>query len=218
MDTMREELQSAIKERNARRVEEVLARHPEAVREGAESPILLAAYMGADDVLAVLTRDTSLDLVEAAAVNDRARLRDLTAADADCVRAYSHDGWTALHLAAFFGHLDAARALLAAGAPLDLPSTNREGNQPLHAAVAGRCSPAVVSLLIEGGADPNAKANGGHTPVHLAAARGELAVLEALVSAGGDARAETDSGQRPLHFARARGHAEAAAWLEGRAR
>ena len=50
---------------------------------------------------------------------------------------FAYDGWTPLHLAAFFGHLDAAARLLEAGASLAAVSRNSLTNTPLHAAVAG---------------------------------------------------------------------------------
>lgn len=63
---------------------------------------------------------------------------------------------TALHLAAFGGHLDACRLLLANGAEVDaltLPLERREGGDtPLMRAVWGR-SLAVAELLLEAGAD-----------------------------------------------------------------
>lgn len=63
---------------------------------------------------------------------------------------------TALHLAAFGGHLDACRMLIANGAEVDaltLPLERREsGDTPLMRAVWGR-SIAVAELLLKAGAD-----------------------------------------------------------------
>ena len=71
---------------------------------------------------------------------------------ADDLNAFAYDGWTPLHLAAFFGHLDAARALIDAGADIDAFSRNGLTNTPLHAATAGRHGD-VALLLVEHGAD-----------------------------------------------------------------
>ena len=71
---------------------------------------------------------------------------------------------TALHLAAFGGHLDACRLLLANGAEVDaltLPLERREsGDTPLMRAVWGR-SLAVAELLLEAGADVDDVDGGG---------------------------------------------------------
>ena len=65
-------------------------------------------------------------------------MEELLAANRSLVSAVSPDGWTPLHLAAFFGAADAARALLNKGASPSARSTNAMQNLPLHAAAAGR--------------------------------------------------------------------------------
>ena len=81
--------------------------------------------------------------------------------------AYAYDGWTPLHLAAFFGRREAAERLLGAGAALNAKSTNSLSNTPLHAAVAGGRTD-VALLLIQRGAEVNASGRG---PAHAAAHR-----------------------------------------------
>jgi ankyrin repeat protein len=55
----------------------------------------------------------------------------------------------------------------------------------LHAA-AGAGHVDVVSLLLENGADPNAKADNGDTPFARAAHAGQSQAVRLLVEAGGD--------------------------------
>ena len=52
------------------------------------------------------------------------------------MNAFSDDGWTPLHLAAFFGHPKIAELLLAHAADVAARSRNANGNTPLHAALA----------------------------------------------------------------------------------
>ena len=85
----------------------------------------------------------------------------------------------------------------------DVSGTKRRGAEPLHAAVIG--SPgapnwnpshqrAVILYLIEAGADPNAAAAGGVTPLHRAVRNRCSAAVETLLNAGADPRLENDSG------------------------
>ena len=94
---------------------------------------LLALYHGhADLASSIVDQKTSLSSFEAAAFG---RVADLESVD---VEAVSEDGWQPLHLAAFFGHLEAVRFLLARRASLDWLSENPLGVSPLHAALANK--------------------------------------------------------------------------------
>ena len=72
----------------------------------------------------------------------------------------------------------------------------------LHMAAAWARDPAVVTLLIEAGADVGARDRGGHTPLHYAALDNDNpAVIAALVDAGADVNAVAALGRTPLHQA-----------------
>ncbi|XP_055955417.1 oxysterol-binding protein-related protein 1 isoform X2 [Patella vulgata] len=74
-------------------------------------------------------------------------------------------GWTALHLAAYFGHIDIVRFLLERGA--DVNVANSLGDTPLHrAAYTGRLE--LVTLLLQYKADVLALNSEGHLPKQLA--------------------------------------------------
>jgi ankyrin repeat protein len=81
-------------------------------------------------------------------------------------------GLTALHLAAHLGNPTAVRDLLESGA--DVATTDEYGNTPLHAAAAGAYSSTVplrlhvVQLLLQYGADINARNLDAHTPLDKA--------------------------------------------------
>ncbi len=147
-----------------------------------------------------------LDIFAAASLGDVAALAPLTAS-ADAVASYSYDGWTPLHLAAFFGRRAAAEALLGAGAAIDAVSRNALANTPLHAAVAGG-QVDVSLMLIEAGADIHAQDAGRHTPFHLAAEAGYVPIARALFDRGADAHVVDAEDRTPLSRAVAKGHAE----------
>src|SRR3954464_11221670 len=102
------------------------------------SPILQALYEGrTGDADALLAERPELDVFEAAGTGSAERLRELLEDDPSFAQAWSPDGFQPLHLAAFFGHADAAEALLTRGAD---PSTVSRHElikvTPLHSAVA----------------------------------------------------------------------------------
>src|SRR4030067_689923 len=102
------------------------------------------------------------DIFTAAQDGDTVKLRLLLEANPSQVGTYHSDGWTALHLAAHFGHLEAAELLLSFGADSDARSKNSFANTPLHAAVAGNRTE-MVELLVADGCDFNARQHRGLT-------------------------------------------------------
>jgi len=180
------------------------------------TPVLAAVYRG--DRAAVdrlLAEGTTLTLFEAAALGDGARVRALARAEPAALAGRSPDGWPALHLAAHFGHGDAVDALLEARADVRAYSDNHEANTALHAALAGRGGLRVVSRLLAAGADVNARAGGGYTPLHIVAFGGDAALLNTLLAHGADAEALADDGKTALAIAEERGHTVAARRLRG---
>jgi uncharacterized protein len=173
-----------------------------------ETPLMTALYNKQHAAAAWLVASGApLDIFAAAAVGRIDALEDLLRRSPAGIDTYSYDGWTPLHLAAFFGQDAAVERLLAAGADLNAVSRNPLRNTPLHAAVAG--GHVEVSLrLIEAGAAVNVADAGGHTPFHIAAEAGYVPIARALFARGADAHAVDAEDRTPLARAAAKGHTE----------
>src|ERR1700744_2236552 len=87
-------------------------------------------------VKALVDANPSLAIFAASVLGDTAQVEELVAVNRSLVSAFSTAGWTPLHLAAFFGKIDAARWLLNKGAVVNARSTNAMENLPIHAAAA----------------------------------------------------------------------------------
>jgi len=186
-------------------VRELVAWRPElAAERDAEglSAVRTAAYRGADGIVAVLLEaNPALDVFDAAAVGRTRGLAELVDAEPGLVRTWSADGFTPLHLAAFFGHGDAAKLLIECGSDVNAVARNPELQvTPLHSAAAGGHTE-IVKVLLEHGADVNARQGGGFTPLHSAAQNDDRESVEALLEAGADPSLESDEGKTPADLA-----------------
>jgi len=164
-------------------------------------------------VAALVEANPSLAIFAASILGETAEIDKLVSGNRSLVSLLSDDGWTPLHLAAFFGKDDAARMLLNKGAPVDARSTNPMQNTPLHAAAAGKHA-TVVKLLIDHGASVNARQHGGWTAMHAAAQTGDIEMAQALVAAGADVLARAENNQTPLDLALTKGHQAMVDFLE----
>lgn len=185
------------------------------------SAVLAAAYGGHAGVARALADEGApLTLFEAAVVGDAARVEAALAADPEGARAFSPDGFTALHLSVFFGQPAVMRLLLDRGAEVNVTANNSMKVRPIHSAAAFRDEGRgleMVTALVEAGAELNVAQEGGWTPLHQAAAHGEARLVEYLLRHGADPAARSADGRLPADMAEGSGHAEAAAALRAAA-
>jgi ankyrin repeat protein len=164
-------------------------------------------------VAALVEADPSLAIFAASILGETAQIETLLAGNRSLVGLVSSDGWTPLHLAAFFGKLDAARLLLNKGALANARSTNAMQNTPLHAAAAGKHAE-VAKLLIDHGAPVNARQHGGWAPIHAAAQNGDIELAKVLVAAGADVMIRAENNQSAMDLALTKGHQAMVEYLE----
>jgi len=149
---------------------------PIAARENytAVAALLLAAKASPDQMYL----DGTTPLLHFAVQKGRFHLVvQLIAAGANADRA-DRDGERALHLAADGPRADLVKELICAGASVD--ARRRNGDTPLLIAVRGPRSPqslAAIRILLEAGADPEARDSRERSPLELAADQPEFAAL-----------------------------------------
>jgi ankyrin repeat protein len=171
-----------------------------------ETPVMAALYRGHLPVVeALIEAGAPLDVFASAALGRMEAIERILRDSPEAVNAFAYDGWTPLHLAAFFGRRAASVRLLQAGAKVAAESRNGMRNTPLHAALAGN-RPDIGLLLIEHGAPVAARDAGGHTPLHIAAENGSVDVVKALLARGADPHAVDGEEKTPLARAAARNH------------
>jgi ankyrin repeat protein len=149
--------------------------------------------------------DVEMSIFEAAAVGDTDRVIALAEDNPAQINAYSHDGYTPLGLASFFGHEAIATYLLAHGAEFNAASRNKMQVMPLHSAVAGKHLN-IAQALLEHGADVNADQQDGFRPLHGAAQNGQEEMVLLLLKYGADIDAQNSEGPTALAIAAAEGH------------
>lgn len=176
---------------DARQVQQLLARgfDPNARDEKGQVALVLALRSGAAKTTEVLLAHPELS-----------------------VDARNAAGETPLMLAALHGRLAAAQRLLERGAAPHL-----EGWAPLHYAASGPES-ALVALLLDKGAQVDARAPNGSTPLMMAASYGPEAAAQLLLARGADAKLRNSHGKSAADLARQAGREPLAARLEAAAR
>ena len=183
--------------------------------ERGHTPIMIAQYHRKRDIVTyLLSREPELDVFDACSVGRADRVAALLDHDPGFLNAYSSDGFFPLGLAAFFGHPDTVRLLLARGADVTVVARNPMKVQALHAGTASR-NFEVVQQLLEAGAPVNTSQQDGWTPLHAAAQHGDVKMARALLARGADPKQQNDKGTSAIGVAAERGDAEMLKVLKG---
>ena len=102
--------------------------------------------------------------------------------------------------------------LIACGTSGTSVSLESGSTTPLHSASANDKSE-VVALLLDGGADIEARDGDGWTPLHIAVEKNKPEVVTLLLDRGANIEARTEHEATSLHFAAAKNESEAVALL-----
>ena len=82
-----------------------------------------------------------------------------------------------------------------------IPGIDQQVPDTFLEAATSNPDPAVAALLLDRGADPNARGINSRSALHWAASRDDLELAELLLSRGADVNARDGSGSTPLHWA-----------------
>ena len=192
-----EELFKAIAVGDADLVDQVLRTDPALVSTTHDgvSPLRAAVYHQHAALAPVLHAfGAESDTFDSAALGEVDKLRAILDADPTLVDSRSGDGFSALHLAAFFGHAKVAELLLGRGADPRAVAENGSGLEPINSAAAGG-HPAIAHLLLDRGADVDSIEAEGFSPLHAAAAAHNIEMVSLLLGRGADPSLLTADGR-----------------------
>jgi uncharacterized protein len=215
--SIEQEFFDAIKKGNSARAGELLKQRPTLIKASTKNgttPILLAVYADHPEIAeSLLATGIEPNIFEAAATGRIERVRELLKQDPTLAKAYSPDGWTALHLN--WGHLDIVELLLDSGADINAVSRNKFVATPLQGAAVGQRLE-LARLLIARGAKLSPRGEGGDSPLHECAGNGAIEIARLLLDHGADINAKDDEGKTPLAIALEYKQAEMARLLRER--
>lgn len=207
MPAQTEEFFQAIRAGSLRDVIAILNEEPEVAdaRSGGIQSALFALYFNETAIASVLADlIQEVDIFTASGLGLVDRVEEILDGDATLANAVASDGFSPLGLACFFGRQKTAAVLLQRGAEVNRPADNPTRVMPIHSAAAGN-HPGIVLLLLENGAQVNARQQGGFTPLHAAAQNNNVEMVSLLIEYGADVNARTDANQTPLGVAKESG-------------
>ena len=164
------------------------------------SAVLFSLYIDKPELTDILLAfEPELDIFDLAALGGLGQISMLIAANNKLIHEFSGDGFTALHVASYFGHAKIVRLLLDNGADINKVAMNGSDLTALHSAVSS-CHMGVVKVLLDFNPDIDAKMLGGFTPLMSATAMGMKELMEILIEYGSDQSLKSDDGRIAIDF------------------
>ena len=165
---------------------------------------------------ALVAADPTLAIFAAAMLGDVARLDALLTANRSLVTAVSSDGWTGLHLAAFFGKTEAARLLLNRGRAGQGTVDERDEES---CAACGGCGQTYRSHEVAAGVRNSSECSATWWMDERCTRpqqHGDIEMAKVLIESGANVSARADNQQRPLDLAVLKAHQAMVDFLEAK--
>jgi uncharacterized protein len=164
------------------------------------SLLLYAIYHRNSEAIALIkSHRQRIGIYEAACLGDLSVVQAALEKDLSHLNSFSPDGFTLLGYACFFGQEKTAEYLINKGADVNIASSNSFKVAPIHSACA-ISNFYLAKLLIEHGADVNAKQQGGFTPLHSSVMNGAEAIEQLLLERGAEKFTKNDEGKIPSDY------------------
>jgi uncharacterized protein len=199
--SMEQQFFEAIKTGNGDKVDELLKQEPGLINARTKkgtTPVMLAMFSRHKEIAELLANGIETNIFEATALGRIDRVRELLKQDPALVKAFSPEGFTALH--GNLNHTDVVELLLDNGADINAVSKNNFMATPLQSALAMGWTDA-AKLLIARNANVNCRGAAGGSPLHEAAGNGQLELAKLLLDHGANLNAKDDHGKTPLTIA-----------------
>lgn len=204
------EIFKAARAGDAAKVKQLLEKDPRLI--AARDPLgntalILAVNSGHKGIAELLFAAGVLpDLYESASIGRTDRVAQFLDDDPSLLESHSPEGFTALTLAAHFGHTETLEFLISQGADVNAISRHAMNVTPLHAALFGR-QIETAKVLVAAGADVTPKRGGtgwpraGWTALHYCAGYGFVELAEVLIKRGADIDALDDEAKTSFRVA-----------------
>ncbi len=172
------------------------------------TPMLLAFVLAGAQ-----TNAQGYAIIDAARGGHVSRVQELARSGVD-LNVKGPDGQTALMAASGYCYLEVMKLLLADKADVNVKMG--DGTTALVLAAESAClrEHDAVEMLLDTGADVNARSSSIGTALMAASANGDLKIVRALLNAGADVNAKTNRGEMALKFAKKRHHAASVQLLQ----
>lgn len=207
----RDDVFKAIDVADAAQLREILSTDPSLASSRSNdglSAVLFSLYIDKPDITEVLLEfKPELDIYDLSGLGQVDKISHLLALEPKSVHEFSGDGFTALHVASYFGWPDAVKLLLENGTDVNKVAMNGSDLTPLQSAVS-RQHKEVVSVLLEFNPEIDVQMLGGFTPLMMAAALGAKDIVMLLLEKGADKTLTSEDGRTAGAFAKSAGHNE----------
>lgn len=170
------------------------------------SAVLFSLYINQSSITElILSYEPALDIYDLAALGGTAQISALIANNPKVLHEYNGVGFTALHIASYFGHADIVNLILENDGDVDKLTMDGSDLTSLQSAVSN-LKYDVVDVLLKFNAKIDAKMLGGFTPLMTAAAMGSKELVLKLIEHDADKTLISDDGRDARAFAEAAGH------------